>query len=100
MSKLRKGLVLAAVLASCEPALVVGDVVCPPSEGGAPGIDANGAFTVCSTSSAAGTAGSGGTSAGTSPITSAGMGAASGETSGGMSAGGESTEVCPEGGAI
>ena len=83
-SKLRKGLALAAVLASCEPPLVVGDLVCPPSAGGAPGIDANGVFRGCEIpSNAAGRAG-----------TSAGMAGASGE----MSGGGDS-EVCPEGGA-
>lgn len=76
---------LAALLASCEPALVVGDLVCPPSTGGAPGFDANGVFRGCEPPSAGG----GGSSAGV-----AGMAGMSGE----MSVGGEAGEVCPEGG--
>lgn len=96
MSKLRKGLACAAVLASCEPALMVGELVCPPSDGGAPGIDANGVLKGCETSSGAAGIGGNAGNAGTS----AGMGAASGETTGGVSLGGDGSEVCPEGGAI
>lgn len=81
---------LAGVLASCEPVLSVGDVVCPPSDGSSPGFDANGVFSGCVVP----TAGSGGAGAGGS----AGMGGASGEALGG-SGGADETEVCPEGGA-
>lgn len=94
-SKLRKGLVLAAALASCEPMLNVGDLACPYSDGGRPGFDDNGMFVGCEVSPSAGNggtnAGSGGTSAG------AGMGGAS-EMPGG-SGGADGTEECAEGGA-
>lgn len=87
---------MAALLASCEPQLLVGDLVCPPSAGGVAGIDENGVFNGCQVpSSVAGTAGDGGTSAGT-----ASMSGASGEVSGGGRGGdGGISEVCPEGGA-
>jgi len=84
-------LVLATVLASCEPALVVGDLVCPPAEGGAPGVEVDGVLKACEPSSV---------TAGRAGNDSAGMAGASGEASGGMSGAGEGNEVCPEGGAI
>jgi hypothetical protein len=83
-------LVLAAVLASCEPQLQVGDLVCPPSVGGGPGIDADGVFRTCVLpSGAAGAAGSGGTSSS----------GASGEMAGGVGGDGDAGEVCPSAGA-
>jgi hypothetical protein len=80
---------LAGLLASCEPVLTVGDVVCPPSEGGVPTFDANGAFKGCQVPSVTG---GGGTSE------SPGAGGASGEMSEGGH-GADNGEVCPEGGA-
>lgn len=88
--KLWAGLALAAVLPSCEPVLSVGDVVCPPSEGGAPGFDARGVFRACVVT--AGSGGSGGTTDG-------GSAGASGAPPEAGSAGADSEEVCPEGGA-
>jgi polysaccharide lyase-like protein len=90
-SKLRKGFVLAVGLASCEPSLVVGDLVCPPSSGGVQGIDADGVFKGCGGPS---TAGNGGTSAGMSAA-----GGNGGEMTGGASGGEDGLEVCPAGGA-
>jgi Polysaccharide lyase len=87
-------LALAAALASCEPKLQVGELSCPPSVGGGPGLDADGVFRACVLlSGAAGSAGSGGTS-------SSGAG---GEIAGGVGAagaGGDGGEVCPAGGAL
>lgn len=84
---------MAAVLASCEPQLVVGDLVCPPADGGVPGVGENGALAGCEPPSAAGRAGDGGTSTG------AGSSGVSGDMTGGVGGGGAGGEVCPEGGA-
>jgi hypothetical protein len=90
--KRRKGFVLAVVLASCEPRLVVGRFTCPPSSGGAPAIDADGMFKGCDVPrSEAGEAGEAGMSTGLS--------GAGGEMTGGASGGEGGLEVCPEGGA-
>lgn len=91
-SKVRRGFALAVLIASCEPKLQVGDLVCPPSEGGGPGVDANGVFKACVLPPP--TSGSGGV-AGTS---SAGAG---GEAPGGFGGAGgdDAIEVCPAGGA-
>lgn len=89
-NKLRCGLALAAVLASCEPKIQVGELACPPSVGGGPGIDADGVFRACVLlSGAAGAGGSAGTSSG----------GAGGEPTGGVGGDGDFSEVCPEAGA-
>jgi hypothetical protein len=86
---------LAAVLVSCEPKLQVGDLVCPPSVGGGPGVDADGVFRACVLSSgAAGSAGSGGASS------SGAGGEIAGGVGGAAGAGGDGGEVCPAGGAL
>jgi len=83
-TKLQKALALAALLASCDPVLRVGDVECPLSDGGGPSFDANGVFRGCA---APAPAGSGGTSDGAS--------AGAGGVLGGA---GDGSEVCPAGG--
>ena len=83
---------MAALLASCSPQLVVGDLVCPPSAGGVPSLDANGVLQGCGAApNTAGKSSDGGTGGG-----SPGLSGASGEMSGGGVGG---AEQCPEGGA-
>lgn len=89
---------MAALLASCAPQLVVGDLACPPSAGGVPSIDADGVLQGCGAApNMAGKSGDGGTGglSGTGGGTPS-LGGASGEMSGG-GAGGD--ELCPAGGA-
>ena len=76
------------MLASCEPKLQVGELACPPSEGGGPGVDASGVFKACmfplvaaGGASIAGAAGASGADAG-------------GETSGGFGGADDTGEVC------
>jgi len=100
-SKLRTGLLLAGVVASCEPVLRVGDLACPFSDGGRPGFDENGMFTGCNLAPSAGNggtsaAGSGGTSA--APMAGgAGLGGASEDVAGG-NGGADDQEGCSVGG--
>lgn len=64
--------------------------MCPPSEGGGPGFDANGVFRPCMLPSAA---------AGSAGLAGRSSGGAGGEMTGAAGAGGDASEVCPTGGA-
>ena len=90
LSKLRRGFALAGLLASCEPKLLVGDLGCPPGQGGVPSVDANGVVSCVQTSGSGGSAGTGAVSGG---------GMAGGVDGGGVGGDADASEVCPAGGA-